>query len=86
MDEGIDPTQMCQNLVDRVARPKQLQAITDPEILVVFEDWLDEIENEVASTVTSSGSENVEEVSRLTGLSRAGAYFIITKFKREGRF
>lgn len=85
MDEGVDPTQMCQNLVNRVARSKQLQAVTDPEILVLFEDWLDEIENEVASTVTSGESENVEDVSRLTGLSRAGAHFIVTKLKREGR-
>jgi hypothetical protein len=45
MGEGVDPTQMCQSLVDKVAQSKQLMAITDPEILVLFEDWLEELEN-----------------------------------------
>ena len=44
MGEGVDPTQMCQSLVDKVAQSKQLMAITDPEILVLFEDWLEELE------------------------------------------
>jgi len=51
MGEGVDPTQMCQSLVDKVAQSKQLMAITDPEILVLFEDWLEELEGEVVSRV-----------------------------------
>ena len=38
---------MCQKLVDRVAQSKQLLAVADPELLVLFEDWLDELEAEV---------------------------------------
>ena len=32
---------MCQKLVDRVAQSQQLMAVADPELLVLFEDWLD---------------------------------------------
>ena len=35
---------MCQKLVDRVAQSKQLMAVADPGLLVLFEDWLDELE------------------------------------------
>jgi hypothetical protein len=85
MDEGVDPTKMCQSLVNKVAQSKQLQAVTDPEILVLFEDWLDEIENEVVSSVKKSGSDNYARIAEQTGLSRSGAKFIMTKLKREGR-
>jgi len=85
MDEGVDPTKMCQSLVNKVAQSRQLQAVTDPEILVLFEDWLDEIENEVVSSVKKSGSDNDARIAEQTGLSRSGANFIITKLKREGR-
>jgi hypothetical protein len=44
MGEGVDPTQMCQSLVDKVAQSKQLMAIADPDLLVLFEDWLEELE------------------------------------------
>ena len=43
MGEGVDPTQMCQSLVDKVAQSKQLMAITDPDLLVLFEDWFEEL-------------------------------------------
>jgi hypothetical protein len=31
MGEGVDPTQMCQSLVNKVARSEQLLAIADPD-------------------------------------------------------
>ena len=36
MGEGVDPTQMCQSLVDKVAQSKQLLAITDPGLAATF--------------------------------------------------
>ena len=51
MGEGVDPTQMCQRLVDKVAQSKQLMAITDPDLLVLFEDWFEELEEEIISLV-----------------------------------
>jgi hypothetical protein len=45
MGEGVDPTQMCQTLVDKVAQSQQLMAITDPDLLVLFEDWFEELED-----------------------------------------
>ena len=44
---------MCQSLVERVARSKQLMAVSDPDLLVLFEDWLDELEAEVISLAQS---------------------------------
>ena len=85
MDEGVDPTQMCQSLVNKVAQSKQLQAVTEPDILVLFEDWLDEIENEVVSLASKNPPVNVTRIAEQTGLSQAGANFIVTKLTREGR-
>jgi len=85
MGEGVDPTQMCQSLVDKVAQSKQLAAITNPEILVLFEDWLEELEDEVvALNVTHSNLSTDDLVSNL-GLSARGAAFLISKLKREGK-
>ncbi len=85
MDEGVDPTQMCQNLVEKVAQSKQLSAIVDPEVLVLFENWLEELESEVVSFVKKTGSSDSTELAEELGLSRSGATFIITKLKRENK-
>jgi len=86
MGEGVDPTQMCQRLMDKVARSKQLTAIAEPELLVLFEDWLEELEEEVISLAKKG--ERIPEPSDLASrlsMSRAGATFLLTKMKRESR-
>jgi hypothetical protein len=85
MGEGVDPTQMCQRLVDKVAQSKQLRAITDPDLLVLFEDWFEELEEEIVSLVNKHGPLNPEELAEKLGLSLRGATFLLSKLKREGK-
>jgi hypothetical protein len=56
MDEGVDPTAMCQSLVEKISQSKQLRSVTDPEILILFEDWLEELENEAAGVIKIGGA------------------------------
>lgn len=85
MGEGVDPTKMCQRLVDKVAQSKQLLAITDPELLVLFEDWLEELEEEVISLVGEHGPLSPAELAGKLGLSQRGATFLLSKLGREGK-
>ena len=84
MGEGVDPTQMCQSLVDKVARSEQLLAIADPELLVLFEDWLDELEAEVRILLKMQPALDDHALAGKLGLSRRGAKFLLSKLEREG--
>jgi hypothetical protein len=85
MDEGVDPKQMCQSLVNKVAQSEQLAAVAEPEILILFEDWLEELEKEVIDKVTTIDIGTADALSEEIGLSRAGATFLLTKLRREGK-
>lgn len=85
MDEGVDPTHMCQSLVDKVFQSKQLKAVADPEILVLFEDWLEELEEEIIAQVRKNPSQDPAVLAGDLGLSKSGTLFLITKLQREGR-
>jgi predicted transcriptional regulator len=85
MDEGVDPKQMCQSLVNKVARSEQLAAVAEPEILILFEDWLEELEKEVIEKVKTANITTADALAEATGLSRAGATFLLTKLRREGK-
>ncbi|MFA5111191.1 MAG: winged helix-turn-helix domain-containing protein [Desulfobaccales bacterium] len=76
---------MCQKLVDRVAQSKQLMAVADPELLVLFEDWLDELEQEVISLAQKKGSLTPADLAAKLGLSQRGATFLLSKLNREGK-
>jgi len=85
MGEGVDPTQMCQTLVHKVAQSKQLMAVTDPEILGLFENWLDELEEEVVARLRRHPEADPMVISTTLGLSRRGADFLLTKLRRENK-
>ncbi len=83
MGEGVDPTKMCQSLVDKVARSKQLRSVTDPELLVLFEDWLEELETEVAAYLGQHPGCDAPAIAADLGLSHSGATFLVAKLRRE---
>jgi hypothetical protein len=83
MGEGVDPTKMCQGLVDKVARSKQLRSVTDPELLILFEDWLEELEEEVMEFIRQQPESTATDLSKNLGLSLRGATFLMAKLQRE---
>lgn len=84
MDEGVDPTKMCQSLVEKVARSRQLLAIVHPEILTLFENWLEELEDEFIRLLNAK-TMDAAELAESTGLSRSGADFVLAKLRHEHR-
>ncbi|HSO71088.1 MAG TPA: hypothetical protein VLR91_00380 [Thermodesulfobacteriota bacterium] len=76
---------MCQSLVDKVFQSKQLRAVAEPEILVLFEDWLEELEEEIIHQVRRTGSEDLKALAVGLGLSTSGVNFLIAKLKSEER-
>jgi hypothetical protein len=85
MGEGVDPTQMCQSLVEKVAQSKQLMSITDPDLLVLFEDWLEELEAEVVSLSKTRGALKTDDLASELGLSKRGAAFLMSKLQRDNK-
>jgi hypothetical protein len=76
---------MCQSLVDKVFQSKQLRAVAEPEILVLFEDWLEELEEELINQVRRTGSKDLKALAANLGLSHSGVNFLIAKLKKEER-
>lgn len=85
MDEGVDPTAMCRSLVDKFSQSEQLRSVADPEILILFEDWLEELENEAVKAINRGAVFSPEDLSRELGVSESGSMFLIKKLKRDGK-
>jgi hypothetical protein len=85
MDEGIDPTHMCQTLVHKVAQSKQLLAVADPGILELFENWLEELEDEAMGYMAKHPEAEASALAADLGLSKSGADFLLAKLRRGGK-
>ena len=82
MDEGVDPTHMCQTLVHKVAQSKQLLAVADPGILELFESWLEELEDEAMEYLAKHPETEAVSMAADLGLSKSGADFLLAKLRR----
>lgn len=60
-------------------------AVADPNLLVLFEDWLDELENEVISLARGQEVFSPQNLAEQLGLSQKGATFLFSKLQREGK-
>jgi len=76
---------MCQSLLGKVSRYHQLMAAADPEILLLFEEWLEALEEEMVSAARESASCDPGDLARKLGLTPGGVEFLLAKLRREGK-
>ncbi len=61
-------------------------AVADPELLVLFEDWLDELEHEVIAFLAQHRPGESRGPWRIiSGCRSEGRTFLISKLQREGK-
>ena len=84
MGEGVDPAEMCQSLVDKVQRSQQLPASVDPEIVLLFEEWLEALEEEAAALVKADPSSDSGGLGHKLGVALRGAQFLLERLKGKG--
>jgi hypothetical protein len=85
MDEGVDPTHMCQSLVHKVAQSKQLLAVADPGILEFFENWLEELEDEALTYLKRHPEADALALAEDLGISKSGADFLLAKLRKGAK-
>ncbi len=71
--------------MEKVSQSEQLRSVADPEILMLFEDWLEELEEEVVGVIRRRGSVSARDLAGELGLSESGATFLLTKLTRDGK-
>ncbi len=81
MDEGIDPQNMCSHLYGAMGILRELSSHASEELLVIFHEWLEEVENECAEIWEKEPGCSVKRMARLLGISAQGAAFIMERIK-----
>ncbi len=77
--------QMCRTLMDKMAESEQLKSEADPGVLVLFQDWLERLEEEAIEAVKRTGSINPVRLADELGLSESGGIFLVARLKKKGK-
>ncbi len=76
---------MCRMLVDKMAESEQLRSEADPGVLVLFQDWLEKLEEEACEVVKKTGSISPIRLADELGLSESGGIFLVARLKKKGK-
>jgi len=79
--EGIDPMRMCRMQVDKVAESEQLRSEADPGVLVLFQDWLERLEEEAIEVVERTGPVSPARLADELGISESGGIFLVARLR-----
>ncbi len=85
MVEGIDPREMCRMLMDKMAESEQLRSEADPGVMVLFQDWLERLEEEAMEVIERIGSVSPARLADELGLSESGGIFLVARLKKKGK-
>jgi hypothetical protein len=85
MDEGVDPKNMCQQMVTVIDEHAELESLANPEIRTLFIDWMEELEEEVLDYYDKTQESIPEDLAARFKISRQGAEFLIEKMKKENK-
>jgi predicted HTH transcriptional regulator len=85
MDEGVDPKNLCQQMVTVIDEHAELESLANPEIRTLFIDWMEELEAEILGYYDKTQEITSDDLVERFKISRQGAEFLIEKMKKENK-
>ncbi len=78
-------TQAVQQTSQAVRQTNENAAYATPELRDLFDDWLEQVENEVLAFLSKKDDASVEELSEALGITEQSAIFLLSKLTRQGK-
>ena len=71
--------------MDKMAESEQLRSEADPGVLVLFQDWLERLDEEAKEVVERTGSISPIRLADELGISESGGIFLVARLKKKGK-
>jgi len=85
MDEGVDPKNLCRQIVTTIDEHAELESLANPEIRNLFIDWMEELEKEILDYRKVNNTLSTDDLMKRFRISHQGAEFLLKKMKQEGK-
>ena len=80
---GFNPMDMCKEMMSKMKQSSKIATLSTPEVQGLFEDWVEQIENEIIEFIKDKKSYNVEEIAKNFKISKKSAYYFLTRLAQK---
>ena len=82
---GFNPMEMCKKMMANMEKSNDLATFATPEVHALFEEWAEQIENEILDYIKENNNADPEKIAEKFKLSKDSVNFFITKLSQKGK-
>jgi hypothetical protein len=79
------PWDMCRKMMGNIGKASDLAAYATPELRTLFEEWLEQINDEVVAFIKKEGKADPATIADHFKISRESIHYILGKLAQSGR-
>ncbi len=83
--KGHTPWDMCRDMVSSIRQSHRIAALATPEVQGLFEDWVEQIEQEMLDYLKKRESVDIQDLTSNFKISKDSAYYFLTKLAQKGK-
>ena len=83
--KGHMPWDMCKDMMSSIRESHKIATMATPEVQGLFEDWVDQIEQEMLDYLKDKESVDIQDLSSNFKISKDSAYYFLTKLAQKGK-
>ncbi len=80
---GFNPMDMCKKMMENMSRSNTIAEFATPELRGLFEDWVQQIEEEILQFVQEHESVDPEEIAAHFKLSKNSVIYLLSKLAQK---
>lgn len=81
--EGFNPMEMCKSMMESINNTAKMAGFATSEVRALFEEWANEVENEVLAFIKHSGQVNTTDIAKELKISEDSVLYFVSKLIRE---
>ncbi len=81
----FNPMEMCHKMMTSMGKSSELASYATPEVRALFEEWTEQIENEIFNYIKETGTTDPEKLAEHFKLSKNSINFFLTKLAQKGK-
>ena len=83
--KGHTPWDLCRDMVSSIRQTHRVAAMATPEVQGLFEDWVEQIEQEMLDFLKDKKAADVKDIAEHFKISKDSAYYFLTKLAQKGK-
>jgi hypothetical protein len=81
----FNPMEMCQKMMGNMMKSNDLATYATPEVRALFEDWAEQIENEILDYIKANNNSDPDKIAEHFKLTKNSINFFISKLSQKGK-